>query len=474
MTKKNSVLKNIIHIAFSQGISLMASIVTSILLPKILNIEGYGFFRIFTLYLSYTALLHFGFIDGILLRFAGTDYESLPKKEVRTYSRFYIVMQLIIGVVILLSSFFAPDKDYRFIIMMMGVDMVAINITSYYQFLSQATKRFREYAMKNLFLSGVKAVFVLLLFGLHILLHWQISYRVYLVFLVAFDCLMLGWYLLIYHDITLGKGEALSHLKKPLRSLFETGILLTVAYQASHLIHMLDRQFVSLLYPVETYAVYAFSYHLVTLISTMVSSIAIVMFPMLKKSGKEEIQKNYSTILSGVCAIIGGALVLYYPLVAFIGWFLPEYTASIAYLKIILPCILYTGSISVVMFTFVKVLNENFRFFRNSLLILGLGFLLNCVAQWAFHSPKAISYASLVTMAVWFILEGHHLKKLVNLSYIKEFFYVLAVTLGFLGIVQFVPQMLLGMGCYLVFFLAITLSFYPKLPKQALSFLQKK
>ena len=210
------------------------------------------------------------------------------------------------------------------------------------------------------------------------------------------------------------------------------------------------------------------------MISTMVSSIAIVMFPMLKKSGKEELQKNYSTILSGVCAIIGGALVLYYPLVAFIGWFLPEYTASVAYLKIILPCILYTGSISVVMFTFVKVLNENFRFFRNSLLILGLGFLLNCVAQWAFHSPKAISYASLVTMAVWFILEGHHLKKLVNLSYMKEFFYVLAVTLGFLGIVQFVPQMLLGMGCYLVFFLAITLSFYPKLPKQALSFLQKK
>lgn len=474
MSKKNSVFKNIIHIAFSQGISLMASIVTSIFLPKILNINSYGFFRIFTLYLGYTALLHFGFIDGILLRFAGTDYESLPKKEVVTYSKFYISMQLIIGMVISLCGLCVSNADYRFILVMMGIDMVVINVTSYYQFLSQATKQFREYALKNLVLSGIKTVFVLALFGLHTLLNWQISYRFYLIFLVISDCLMLVWYLVIYRDLTVGKGESLANLKKPLSSLFKTGILLTIAYQASHLIHMLDRQFVSLLYPVETYAMYAFSYNLVTLISTMVSSIAIVIFPMLKKASEEYIKENYNTILSSVCAIIGLSLVLYYPLVSFIGWFLPEYTASVPYLKIILPGILYTGSISVVMFTFVKILGENFKFFINSLLILGVGFLLNCVAQGIFHSPKAISYASLVTMVIWFIIESCHLKKLLSLSYKKEFFYVLAMTAGFLGIVQFIPQIFLGMGCYLIFFLIVTLSFYPKLPQQGLSFLRKK
>ncbi len=474
MSKNTNVLKNIVHVAFSQGISLVASIVTSILLPKILNVNSYGLFRIFTLYLGYTSLLHFGFVDGVLLRFAGSDYESLQEQQMRTYSRFYIASQLILGAAVCLGGLLITDSDYRFILLMLGIDLVAINLTSYYQFLSQATKRFREYALKNLSLSVFKTVFVLILFVLHTALHLQISYRFYLIFLVMADCLMLFWYLLIYSNITFGKRHPFSYEKQALFDLFKTGIVLTVAYQVSHLIHMLDRQFVSTLYPIETYAMYAFSYNLVTLISTMVSSIAIVMFPMLKKSGKEAIQKNYNTILSGVCAIIGASLVLYYPLVWFIGWFLPEYTGSVVYLKIILPCILYTGAISVVMFTFVKILNENFKFFKNSLLILALGFITNYLAQILFRTPEAISYASLITMAVWFVLEGNHLKKLLNLSYLKEFCYVLAITLAFLGTVSFVPRMLLGMGCYLTVFITVTLVFYPELPKTALSFFRKK
>ena len=474
MSKKSNVLKNMLHVAFSQGISLAASIVTSIFLPKILNVTDYGLFRIFTLYLGYTALLHFGFVDGILLRFAGNNYESLSKEEMRTYSRFYMAMQLIVGGIVCVSGIFVANSDYRFILWMLGIDLVAINLTSYYQFLSQATKRFREYALKNLTLSVFKTIFVLALLLCHTGFHWQISYRFYLLFLVIADLLMLLWYLVIYRKITFGKKLPLSVQRKPIVDLFRTGIVLTLAYQVSHLIHMLDRQFVSMLYSIETYAMYAFPYNLVTLISTMVASLAIVMFPMLKKSSKEAISKNYNTILSGVCAIIGGSLVLYYPLVAFIGWFLPEYTGSVIYLKIILPCILYTGAISVVMFTFVKILNENFRFFKNSLLILALGFVSNYVAQLLFHTPQAISYASLFTMAVWFVLEGHHLKKILNLSYLKEFLYVLAITAGFLLIVNLIPQLFLGMGCYLIVFVAITLLFYPKLPKTAKSFLQKK
>ena len=138
-----------------------------------------------------------------------------------------------------------------------------------------------------------------------------------------------------------------------------------------------------------------------------------------------------------------------------------------------MPGILYTGAISVVMFTFVKILNENFKFFTNSLLILALGFITNCLAQVLFCTPEAISYASLITMAVWFVLEGNHLKKLLKLSYLKEFCYVLAITAGFLAITNLISQPVLGMGCYLAFFLVTTLVCYPGLPKEALSYLGK-
>lgn len=474
MSNKTNALKNIVRVALSQGVSLLSGIITGLLLPKVLPLHDYGMLKIFTLYVAYTALLHFGFTDGVLLRFAGSRYEDLDKKEQRTYSRFLIFTQILFGGLLAGAGFFVQNFDYQFILWMLGIDMVALNLTAYYQYLSQATQRFREFSLKNFTFSVAKAALVIILWVLQKTILPTISYQLYLILLVTLDLLMLLWYLIIYRDVIFGEKLPLKNCKKSIINLLRTGFVMTVAYQVAHLVKMLDRQFVSVLYPSETYAVYAFAYHLITLISTMVASLAIVMFPMLKKSSKEAIGKNYNTILSGVCAIIGGSLVLYYPLVAFIGWFLPEYTGSVVYLKIILPCILYTGAISVVMFTFVKILNENFKFFKNSLLILALGFVTNYIAQVVFHTPQAISYASLITMAVWFVLEGHHLKKILNLSYLKEFLYVLAITAGFLLIANVISELFLGMGCYLIVFATITLLFYPKLPKTAKSFLQKK
>lgn len=474
MSKKINALRNIIHVAFSQGVALFSGIITGLLLPKVLPLHDYGMLKIFTLYVAYTALLHFGFTDGVLLRFAGSNYEDLNKKEQRTYSRFLIFTQILFGGLLAGASFFVQNADYRFILVMLGIDMVALNLTAYYQYLSQATQRFREFSLKNFTFSVAKAALVLILWILEKTVMGEISYQLYLILLVTLDILMMIWYFIIYRDVIFGERLPLKVCKKNITDIFRTGFVMTVAYQVSHLVKMLDRQFVSVLYPSETYAVYAFAYHLITLISTMVASLAIVLFPMLKKTGKESIEKNYNTILSGVCAIIGAALVLYYPLVTFIGWFLPEYVPSVTYLKIVLPNILFTGAISVVMFTFVKILNENLRFFQNSLLILGLGFVMDYLAQMLFHSPAAISYASLTTMAIWFVLEGHHLKKILNLSYFKEFTYVLCVTAGFLILVNLVPQMLLGMICYLAFFALVTSAFFPKIPKQALSFIRKK
>ncbi len=474
MSNKINAFKNIVRVAFSQGVSLLSGIITGLLLPKVLPLHDYGMLKVFTLYVAYTALLHFGFTDGVLLRFAGSRYEELDKQEQRTYSRFLILSQLLFGAVLAMIGCFLKNSDYRFILWMLGVDMVALNLTSYYQFLSQATQRFREFSLKNFTFSVAKALLVILLLVLQKTVMPDISYQFYLILLVTLDILMMVWYLIIYQDVVFGKRLPFQQCKASILHILRTGFVMTVAYQVAHLVKMLDRQFVSVLYPAETYAVYAFAYHLITLISTMVASLAIVMFPMLKKSGKEAIQKNYNTILSGVCAIIGAALVLYYPLVAFIGWFLPEYVPSVVYLQIVLPTILYTGAISVVMFTFVKILNENFRFFINSMIILVLGFLLNYAAQMLFHSPEAISYASLITMAIWFLLEGQHLKKLLDLSYCKEFCYVATITLSFLVIVNLVPGLFSGMGCYLACFTVITLLFYPNLPRMGLSYLRKK
>lgn len=80
--KKTSFLKNIFMIMASNGILLISQILVGLVLPKLLNIDGFGNYRIFMLYGTYASLLHFGFVDGILVKFGGQNFQSLDSRTI--------------------------------------------------------------------------------------------------------------------------------------------------------------------------------------------------------------------------------------------------------------------------------------------------------------------------------------------------------------------------------------------------------
>ena len=471
MSNKKSALKNIIHVAFSRGVSLLSGVAVGLLIPKILSVEGYGYFKIYTLYITYTALLHFGFVDGILLRLAGKDYEKLDKSKVRTYTVFFVSFQIAIGAAMAISSIFLQDSDYSFILLMLGINMIIINITSYYQFVSQATQRFAEYSARNFMVAVLKIAFVLVLLVAQMTNFFDVSYKIYVIGLNFIDGFLLLWYIFTYRDITFGQRTLLSESKKDIISIFKQGIILTAAYQVSHLVLSLDRQFVSILYSTEEYAIYSFAYNIVTLISTMISSLSVVLLPMLKKATEEFVKNNYKNVMAVVSILVGISIACYFPLDAFIKWFLPYYEYSTVYIRIVLPSLMYSSCISVVMFTFCKVLDMNFKFFKNGCIVLVIGFVSNVIAYMIFKTPESISYASLVTMALWFLIEGHHLGKAVNVKTYKEFIYISLLSAGFILTTTVIPSICTGMIVYVLFYVAVTFAMYRSFIK---SFLQDR
>lgn len=474
MSSLKNTLKSIAHVALSRGVSLLSSVAVGLLLPKILSVDGYGFFKIYTLYVTYTSLLHFGFADGILLRFAGKDYDSLDRPQLRAFTRFFLIFQFAISAVMSVSGVFVPDSDYSFIITMLGINMMIINLTTYYQFLSQATQRFAEYSARNFISAVLKIVVVLTLFLGERAGWFEVPYQLYVIILNIIDGALLMWYICTYRNITFGGGARIASLKKEILSVFKQGIVLTVAYQVSHLILALDRQFVSVLFPTETYAYYSFAYNLVTMISTMISSLAIVLLPMLKKATKEFVSKHFSTVMTAVAVLVGASAVCFFPLVAFIGWFLPEYVGSVDYLKIVLPSLMYNACISVVMFTFCKVLDENFVFFRNGCVILAVGFTTNTAAYLLFKTPESISYASIITMAIWFLIEGRHIGAHVGAGVMKPFVYLTLLVCGFLATTLLIESVWLGALVYIVYYLALTLAIYGGFIRKKLGMYSRK
>lgn len=452
--------RNLCVIVFSRGVSLLSGVAVGFLLPKILSITDYGFYKVFTLYAVYTALLHLGFVDGILLKLSGKEYKEIDAQRMRTFTRFFIFLELLISIAVLLVGSIVASEEYLFIIIMLAVNMVLVNVTTYYQFISQAVQRFGEYSAKNIVISIVKLLFVLALLTFDTCNATEISYKIYLIGLNIIDLLTMLWYVAIYRDITFGKCESFNNVKQEIASVFKSGIPLTLAYQVSHLILALDRQFVNLLFSTEEFAVYSFAYNIVSMISTMVSSVSIVLLPMLKNQAHEIVVNSYRKCLSTVAMISAGSLLCYFPLVFFIEWFLPEYYGSLDYIVIVLPAFIFTSSIIIVMFTINKVFDMNFSFFKDGCLVLILGLIFNVIAYWMFRSPYAISYASLGITMIWFLISGTRLKKNTGVAIHKEFLYMLLITLGFLIITNYVTNIFVGFTTYLIWQVFWTIVFY--------------
>lgn len=101
MMQNKSFGKNLFLVAFSRGASLVSSVFAGFLIPKFFSVSDYGFYKVFTLYAVYTALLHFGFVDGILLKLSGKSYNELDFSEMRTYTRFFIAFETCISLLMM-------------------------------------------------------------------------------------------------------------------------------------------------------------------------------------------------------------------------------------------------------------------------------------------------------------------------------------------------------------------------------------
>lgn len=63
----------------SNFVSIMVSTLVILIIPKLIGIKEYGYWQLYLFYSSYVGFLHFGWLDGIYLRYGGKEYRDLDK-----------------------------------------------------------------------------------------------------------------------------------------------------------------------------------------------------------------------------------------------------------------------------------------------------------------------------------------------------------------------------------------------------------
>lgn len=410
---------------------LIAKALTWLVVPKVLGVTEYGYYKTFTLYLVYAMLLHFGLPDGILLIYGGQDYQEINRNEFRTYTKFFIRFQLIVSALIIGITLFVCKGIKCYIFCMIGIDVLFVNVATYYKFISQAVMQFKKYTLRNVMQALMQILVLCVIVVLDQLEILKPDGAVYILCIVLIDAALLIWYMVTYKDLTFGRADSLRNRLFQIKNFFAVGILLTISYQVAHLIFVLDSQMVEVLFDVETYSLYAFAYSITNMITAVISAIATVMFPSLKRLEVKDAVSKFPMLMATVSIIVFFLLTAYFPLTFFIKWFLPDYTPSLEYLQIIMPGLALSSCINLIIFTYYKVLDRLKQYLHIALGILLAGGILNCGGYMLFHESIAFSVASIITLLIWYLCSAKFLIKSFRTKWLKNFVYVLLEMLIF-------------------------------------------
>src|SRR5690554_2109108 len=239
--------KNILLVILSNGVKLLSSIATIFLVPLIFTQQDYGFYKLFLLYISYVGLFHFGFIDGIYLYYGGKDYEELSQSRFSLYTKFLFLTQMIISIGLFIFSLILKG-DRQTIIMLVSANLIVLNMTSYYQFISQITGRFKEFAVRNILLT----VFNLLLIVSFLLFKIN-NYLLFILITLFINIILLLWYVFTYRKITFSKSNKISDEFNDIKFMFKLGIPLLLSDLIITFISNLPKQFIEIVYPIEEF-----------------------------------------------------------------------------------------------------------------------------------------------------------------------------------------------------------------------------
>lgn len=424
-----SLLKNSSYVILSNLLSLLISILIVLILPKIIGVEGYGYWQLYIFYVSYVGFLHLGWVDGIYLRYGGKEYQELEKQKFFSQFVSLLVFQSIIAVGLFLFSylFSAKEEDKLLIFMMLSFSLVATNTRYLFIYILQATNRIKESSYITLFDRGVYA-FLLILFILLDLKYYQLMIvadligRVFSLFLSIYLCKEL-----VFQKISEFKLE-FSEIYKNIK----IGSSLMLSNVCSMLIIGVARFGIEYRWDIVTFGKISLIFSVSAFLMVFVNAVGIVLFPILKRVKEGNIVPIFVKARDAFSVVILGMLFFYYPVKLILSSWLIEYSDKMIYMSIIFPVVFYEGKMALLLNTYFKVLRLERKMLFINFYIMLLSLFFTVLSIFKFNNLTLVVFSVVMLLALRSIIFEYVLSRLMNFSTIKEVFFETCVVFSFI------------------------------------------
>ncbi|AWZ49458.1 hypothetical protein C3495_11820 [Clostridiaceae bacterium 14S0207] len=466
---KDKKIRDFLYTMGANIITLITSLVMIFVVPKALSISEYGYFKIFTFYLGYIGIFHLGFNDGIYVNYGNYDYETLPREKFRAYFKFLTIFQVIVGALFCILSFvFVKDSERLTIYLFIGINIILLNITCYFEFLSQVVRKFRLYSI-NMVLS--KIMYVVGVLGILLLDCRKATYLILFQTIVNFIIFLI--YIYKYKDINFGKKTPLHTIKSDIKKNISMGFFIMLGNFVSIIIIGVDRIFVDKFFTVNDFAMYSFAVSLLSMIYIILNGIRTVIYPYLTRSDEKDLGKNYEIMKTAIFILLGYSLAAYFFCKVLVSAFLPKYVASLTVTAIIFPTILLSGEINIVTSNYYKTLKLEKSYTKNNIIAVAISLITIVIAFFGFRTQEAIATSSLLSFYLWGLYGDNFFKKRLGIKVHKHHLAEILTIVLFL-VLSTKTNWYVGLALYIVGFTLIVLAFFIKEIKSLLSLRRKR
>lgn len=374
-------------------LSLLVSVVTTLVIPKMIGAEEFGYFQLYLFYSSYVGLLHFGWNNGVLLRLGGSRYEGLPKDSIFSQFLVLVCQQFLAAAAVCASAILwieTPQESH--VLFMTGVCVLVSGPMYMLIFLLQATARIAEYAR-------VVMIQRVLFGGLAILLTLSpfVSFEALVYAELLSRGVALGILLYICREMVI---RSLRHFRWPKPEIIANirdGFPLMLSSMAGTMIIGVVRFGIATTWSISVFGKVSLALSLATMVLTAIVSVGQVLFPLLRRASAQKLPKIYTSGRTILSYLTLPALFVYFILEPLVTAWLPEYSESVYYLGLIFPLFIYQVRSSVLLEPYLKALNRPRTLLWINTGVLTLSVLTTWLTIYIFHS-LAVSLVSIVLL----------------------------------------------------------------------------
>lgn len=434
--------KNVVVSLAAQIVSLAVGFVLNLIVPKFIDEFQYSYWQMYILYVGYVGVLHFGLLDGLVLRYSQYDYEELDKARIRSQFQFLLFFTSLISAVAIAVALIFTDAEARYILIFVALGVMSKNMFTYNSYSFQITNRINRYATVVIVQKAAYGLAVLFL-----LVGRVNDFRLFCLCDVFGDIAATVVAVFFNRGMYFGKSLPPRETMREVGRNVSAGIILMLANFSASLIIGGAKMMAQWRWDELTFGKVSFAFSLLSVFTTFITAVSVVLFPSLKRLDPETLPALYKKLRSAVSLLLFFIMIAYFPACFVLHRWLPQYDESLVYLGYLLPIIIFSSKVTLLTNNYLKVYRKERAMMVVNLSSGALGLLLFFLTAYVFDSLTALLFSIvLVIMAnsvaseiVVFRVIGER----VILEYIIEFFMVAAFLTA-----ACLPSLRLGFAVY--------------------------